>query len=95
MFIVLLRFSANKGRAAEFMEGHKQWIRRGIEDGIFLLAGSLQPGLGGAIIALDASHAALQSRVDLDPFVTHDVVSAEILQIAPSAADERLKFLLQ
>ena len=95
MFIVLLRFSANKGRAAEFMEGHKQWIRRGIEDGIFLLAGSLQPGLGGAIIALDTSHAALQSRVDLDPFVTHDVVSAEILQITPSVADERLKFLLQ
>jgi uncharacterized protein YciI len=95
MFIVLLRFSANKGRAAEFMDGHKQWIRRGIEDGAFLLAGSLQPGLGGAIVALDTSLAALQSRINLDPFVTHDVVSAEILQITPSVADERLKFLLQ
>lgn len=95
MFIVLLRFSANKGRAAEFMDGHKQWIRRGIEDGSFLLAGSLQPGLGGAIVALDSSLAALQSRVDLDPFVAHDVVSAEILEITPSAVDERLKFLLQ
>jgi uncharacterized protein YciI len=95
MFIVLLRFSANKGRATEFMEGHRQWIRRGIEDGIFLLAGSLQPGLGGAIVALDTSLAALQSRVDLDPFVEHDVASAEILQITPAVADERLKFLLQ
>ena len=95
MFIVLLRFSTNKGRAAEFMEGHKQWIRRGIEDGTFLLAGSLQPGLGGAIVALDKSLAALRSRVNLDPFVTQDVVTAEILQIAPSAVDDRLKFLVQ
>jgi uncharacterized protein YciI len=95
MFIVLLRFSANMGRAAEFMEGHKQWIRRGVEEGVFLLAGSLQPGLGGAIVALDSSLAALQSRVKLDPFVTQDVVSVEILEIAPSIVDDRLKFLLR
>ena len=94
MFIVLLKFSANRGRAAEFMEGHKQWIRRGIEDGIILLAGSLQPGLGGAIVALDSSLAALQSRFNLDPFVTQDVVSVEILEITPSTVDDRLKFLL-
>jgi hypothetical protein len=29
-----------------------------------------------------------------DPFVAEGVVSAEILEIAPGRADERLKFLL-
>jgi uncharacterized protein YciI len=95
MFIVLLRFSSNRGQAGQFMEGHKQWIRQGFDDGVFLLAGTLQPGLGGAIVAHNISLADLQRRVDKDPFVTEDVVRADILEIAPSRADERLKFVLE
>ena len=94
MFVVLLRFSSNKGQAGRFMEGHKEWIRRGFDDGVFLLAGSLQPNSGGGIVVHNTSLAALQSRVNADPFVAEDVVSAEILEIAPSRADERLGFLL-
>ena len=44
MFIVLLRFSQNKAQAAAFMDGHNEWLRQGFADGVFLLAGSLQPG---------------------------------------------------
>jgi uncharacterized protein YciI len=94
MFVVLLRFSGNKRQAGEFMEGHKQWIERGFDDGVFLLAGSLQPNLGGGIVAHNTSLSALRSRVNDDPFVAANVASAEILEIAPSRADERLKFLL-
>ncbi len=83
MFIVLLKFSDNKGNASQFMEGHKEWIKRGFDDGVFLLAGSLQPNLGGALVAHDTSLSELQSRVNADPFVAEKVVSAEILEIAP------------
>jgi uncharacterized protein YciI len=93
MFIVLLRFSSNKGQASQFMEGHKDWIKRGFDAGVFLLAGNLQPNLGGGIVAYNTSRAELQSRLDTDPFVAENVVSAEILEIAPSRADERLKFI--
>ena len=94
MFVVLLEFSGNKGQAGRFMEGHKDWLKRGFDDGVFLLAGSLQPSLGGGIVAHNTSLSDLQSRVNDDPFVAEDVVSAEILEIAPARADERLKFLL-
>ncbi len=94
MFIVLLKFSANKGQASQFMDGHKEWIRRGFDDGVFLLAGSLQPNSGGGIVAHDTSLSDLQSRVNGDPFVAENVVSAKILEITPSKADERLRFLL-
>ena len=93
MFIVLLRFSSNKGQASRFMEGHKEWIKRGFNDGVFLLAGSLQPHLGGGIVAHNTSLPDLQSRVNDDPFVAENVVSAEILEITPSRADVRLEFL--
>jgi uncharacterized protein YciI len=91
MFIVLLKFADNKGQAGQFMEGHKAWIKRGFDDGVFLLVGSLQPNLGGGILAHNASLADLQSRVNDDPFVAENVVSAEILEITPARADERLK----
>ena len=94
MFIVLLKFSGNKGKASQFMEDHKEWIKHGFDDGVFFLVGSLQPNMGGGIVAHNTSLSDLQSRVNGDPFVAENVVSAEILEITPSQADERLKFLL-
>ena len=94
MFVVLLKFSDNKANASQFMEGHKEWIKRGFDDGVFLLAGSLQPKLGGGIVAHNTSLPDLQNRMNTDPFVAENVVKAEILEIAPAKADARLSFLL-
>lgn len=94
MFVVLLKFSENKSKASDFMEGHNQWIKQGFDDGVFLVVGSLQPSLGGSVIACNTSLVELQSRVNEDPFVEHNVVTAEILEIEPKKADERLQFLL-
>ncbi len=94
MFFVLLKFSRNKAQAGQFMKGHNEWIKRGFDDGVFLLVGSLQPGMGGGILAHNTSLPDLQSRVNDDPFVAENVVSAEILEIVSSRTDERLKFLL-
>ena len=51
MFVVTLTFSANKTQAPQFMADHNAWIRRGFEDGVFLLAGGLLPSAGGAVLA--------------------------------------------
>lgn len=94
MFIVTLKFSANKDLADRFMEGHKAWLKRGFDDGVFLLAGGLRPSPGGGILAHNTSLPDLRSRVNGDPFVAEGVVVADILEIAPSRADARLEFLL-
>jgi uncharacterized protein YciI len=93
VFVVLLRFSDHKAKAGQFMEGHKEWIKRGFDDGVFLLLGNLAPNLGGGIVAYNTSLEDLQSRVHDDPFVVENVVTAEILEITPSRADPRLNFL--
>jgi uncharacterized protein YciI len=93
MFVVLLRFSTNKAEAGRFMDMHKDWIKRGFDDAVFLMVGSLQPNSGGAILAHNTSRGDLEARVRGDPFVEHHVVSAEILEIAPARTDGRLRFL--
>lgn len=93
MFVVLLKFAGNKGVAGQFMEGHKTWLDQGFKDGVFLLAGGLKPNAGGAIVAHNVTFPDLQERVKADPFVAQAVVTAEILEIAPSKCDPRLDFL--
>jgi uncharacterized protein YciI len=94
MYIVLLRFAGDTSRAGEFVDRHNDWVERGFADGVFLMTGSLQPRLGGAILARDTSRAALERRVDEDPFVVEKIVTAEILELAPARTDDRLAFLL-
>ncbi|OLP55230.1 hypothetical protein BJF92_21840 [Rhizobium rhizosphaerae] len=92
MFVITLRF-ADKTKAPQFMEGHNAWIKRGFDDGVFLLVGSLQPNAGGAILAHNASPEEIERRVQEDPFVAEGVVRAEILVISPGRTDEWLDFL--
>ena len=94
MHIVFLKFSTNKSQAGRFMDGHKAWLKSGFDDRVFLLAGSLEPGLGGGILAHNISLADLQRRVNEDPFVNENVVKAEIFELDAGQADERLQFLV-
>lgn len=94
MFIVFLKFTEEKSRASQFMEAHMQWVKQGLDEGVFLLVGGIQPNLGGAIIAFNTSYSELQSRVEQDPFVAENIVSSEIIEISPNKVDERLSFLM-
>jgi len=93
MFVVTLTFADNKDRAGALMEGHKAWIKKGFDEGLFLMVGSLQPGRGGAILAHVARKAELEAFVAEDPFVAERVVAAEVMEITPARLDDRLAFL--
>lgn len=94
MFIVLLKFAGDRAAAGRLMDGHNAWLRRGFDDGVFLLAGTLQPGLGGGIVAHNTARPELDARLAEDPFMAERVVSAEIIELAASKADARLEFLV-
>ena len=47
------------------------------------------------VLAHNTTREALEARVALDPFVAEKVVEAEIAEMAPHRAEERLQFLLE
>lgn len=94
MHIILLKYTANRSSATRYMDQHKAWIKRGFEDGVFLLVGGLEPDAGGGIVAHNTTTDDLRGRVAEDPFVREGIVSAEVLEISPARADRRLEFLL-
>jgi uncharacterized protein YciI len=93
MFIIFLRFSEHRSKAASLMADHNAWLTRGFEAGTFLLAGSLQPNAGGAILAQGSDQAAIEALVAEDPFVAEGVVATEIHAVSPGRMDARLAFL--
>jgi len=95
MFIVQLVFTENKAQGGAFMEAHKAWLKQGFEDGVFLLAGSLQPHRGGCLLAHNVELETLKARLAEDPFVVEKIVQTEIVEFTPSFADKRLTFLKQ
>lgn len=95
MHIILLRFSTNKDQVSDHVEAHRKWLQTGFEKGLFLLAGTLKAGVGGGILASSDDPEALIAFVNQDPFVVADVVTAEILEMEPARADDRLSFLLK
>ncbi|MDK1489731.1 hypothetical protein QN219_06620 [Sinorhizobium sp. 7-81] len=93
MFVVTLKLSDNRAKASALMEGHNAWIKRGFDDSIFLLTGSLRSNAGGAVLAHNTTRADLEARLKEDPFVAEGVVSADILEIEPGRTEDRLAFL--
>lgn len=84
LFIVFLRFGPNRADAGQWLAAHKVWIREGIDDGIFLMVGSLDDAQGGVVLAAGQDRAAIRSRMEQDPFVSHGVAVAEIHAVVPS-----------
>lgn len=94
MYIIFLRFGPHRAQAKEWMAAHNQWIQQGIDDGVFLMAGSLEAGRGGAVLAAGCDRDALMARVRQDPFVVHEVVTAEVHAITPSRSAPAMAALL-
>ncbi len=93
MFLVTLRFGENKAAAPRFTDAHNSWLKRGFDDGVFLLAGSLEPAGGGGIVAAGIARADLEARIAEDPFVAEKIVVPEFVEIVPGRVDPRLAFL--
>ncbi|HEX5683981.1 MAG TPA: hypothetical protein VFY73_08090 [Ideonella sp.] len=84
MHIIFLKFGPHRPQAGQRMDAHAQWIQQGIDDGVFLMAGSLDNAQGGAVLAMNMDSAQVKHRVELDPFVVHGIVTPEIYAVSPS-----------
>ncbi|UGQ48787.1 YciI family protein [Massilia endophytica] len=95
MHIIFLRFGPNRAQASQWMAGHMQWIQQGLDDGSFLMAGSLDSSQGGLVLARGLDTEEIRRRVALDPFVIHGVVQAEVHRVTPSRLSTGMAALLE
>jgi uncharacterized protein YciI len=95
MHFVFLKFGPNRAQAGQWMAPHAAWIQQGIDDGVFLMAGSLAQAQGGALLVINLNAEGVQRRVALDPFVEHEIVTPEIHAVTPSRVAPQMSALLE
>jgi uncharacterized protein YciI len=93
MFVTFLKFTEKRSAASAFMAEHNAWIAQGFADGVFLCAGSLEQGAGGAILAFGESRAAHEARLRADPFVAQGIVTAETREVDAKRTIPALDFV--
>lgn len=94
MHIIFLKFGPHRSQAKHWMAEHVRWIQQGIDDGVFLMAGSLDDAQGGVVLAANAGREEIALRIAQDPFVVHGVVTAEVHAVTPSRLAQGLASLL-
>lgn len=93
LHLILLTI-VDPAQASEHVDGHRAWLDEGFNDDVFLLSGSI-PERGGAVLTQHASAAEVAERVERDPFVENGVVTADVIEIAPSRFHPSLAHLGQ
>jgi uncharacterized protein YciI len=91
---VTLRY-CHRAAAASHLDGHRAWLRDGLQRGLVLLAGGLDDEAGGALLVRADDPQALRAFIDADPFVVHRVVEASIAPMTPALAAPPLAWILE
>ena len=95
MYAIILRYKRPLTDVDKHVEAHREWLRKNYAAGTFQISGRQRSGVGGFILASAIERAQLDAILAGDPFGQNDVADYEVIEVAPSMADERLSFLIE
>lgn len=95
MFVIQFRVADTGKVTPELTELHKDWYRRGFDDGVFFYVGGRRDGGGAITLAAGISEDQLLARVGENAFVSAGVVTPEVLELDTTKSDPRLAFMVE
>ena len=84
MFIIELRYTADLAKVDARMREHMRFIRAHYASGHFIVSGRKIPRDGGIILAIGKDRAEIEAIARQDPFVTHGVAEAHVIEFRVS-----------
>jgi uncharacterized protein YciI len=89
MFVIELTYEASLAEIDAHMKEHMAFLRRYYASGNFLVSGRQVPRTGGVIIAVGDSKEKIESIMREDPFVSHGLATARVIEFrASQTADD-------
>jgi hypothetical protein len=95
MFVIQFRPADGSKATPELMEQHKDWYRRGFDDGVFFYVGGRRDGGGAMTLAAGVTERELRARVAENAFVGAGVVTPEVIVLDTTKSDPRLAFMVE
>ncbi|GAA1349599.1 YciI family protein [Falsarthrobacter nasiphocae] len=90
--VVELTYVQGPEAADRHMEAHREFLRGGYEDGLFVASGRKVPRTGGVILARGSREVILE-RLALDPFSVHGVAEYAVTEFVPTMTSDELRGL--
>jgi uncharacterized protein YciI len=84
MFVIELIYTAGLDQIDAHMRAHMRFLKKYYDAGHFLVSGRKVPRDGGIILAVGASRADIEAIAAEDPFVTHGLADARIVEFRAS-----------
>ena len=84
MFVIELTYQAPLAEVDAHMKEHMVFLRKYYASGNFLVSGRQIPRTGGIILAVGESKERVEAIVREDPFVSHGVATARVIEFRPS-----------
>lgn len=81
MFVVSLTYKVPLEEIDRLGPAHREWLKQGYADGVFVVSGPKRPRTGGVIIARGEIEA-LRARLAEDPFAKAGAADYEITDFA-------------
>ena len=95
MFIIELEYTAPLSQVDAIMAEHVAWLKKQYAAGTFLVSGRKIPRDGGIIIAVGDSREQIEALVQADPFVSHGVARARVIEFRPSQRAKDIDALIR
>jgi uncharacterized protein YciI len=82
LFVLDITYQLALTEVDRHQEGHRAYLRRNYDAGMFLASGPKLPRTGGIILAT-GERSAIEKITETDPFVAHGVATYTVTEFAP------------
>jgi uncharacterized protein YciI len=91
MFVIELTYRADLAEIDARMREHMRFLNAHYASGHFLVSGRKIPRDGGIILAVGKDRAEIESIAKQDPFVTHGLADARVIEFRASQRADNLQ----
>jgi len=84
MFVIELIYKVPLEQIDAHMGAHVRFLKKHYASGHFLVSGRQIPREGGIILAVGQSRAEIEAIIQQDPFVTHGLAEARVIEFRAS-----------
>ena len=94
MYLLVVNYTQPTEEASKHTETHTVWVKKYIEQGVFLFAGPKKSKSGGAILVKSMDKSLLKKILAEDSFVQADVAEYQIIDFDIKLVAENFKSLI-
>lgn len=93
MYLLIVNYTTQPENVAPHAETHSVWVKKYIDNGIFLFAGPKKSKLGGAILVKSIDKSTLMNILQEDSYVQNDIAEYQVIDFHCKLYSKELQIL--